>query len=411
MTNPSRINPFSGSIEVELLNERESAGQINYAIPRQIAKAGIFAGLLDRALGEFLQKSMICAAIKSQYADAHLSVYYHNDRPYKRDILALNPHIDSKLEVGAGNVLPLEFFHMNTDREVLPGSDDFIKRGYSTPDILLTPSMLDTFSFYRFEHVPYFRVPPERVDDLDQRLVDMGVDPIRWFCCIFYREPGYEFRSASQYRDVSHAPFLALTEWIIREAGGQVLRIGHPTMTRFPEMPGFIDTNRLENDFMLQAHAASRSRFAVVTSAGPAPIFPAFGIPYAVTNAIGLALVLREGDLVLPRPFVSPDGKALDLVAGMRDGSWNESELARLASEEGYRGIDNSPEELIEVARMLMEQTDEISGWRPHRDHEADLAAAPKPDNYAVPEPVRRGARVVRFPDLESAALDPSGAR
>jgi putative glycosyltransferase (TIGR04372 family) len=394
---------ISGDVKrmgVRLLKPGAETREIAYEVPKLGGSINIFACLLDRALGECIIKNVICAGIKFHYDDAHLIMYYKNDRPYKRDIFALNPYIDTVVEVGEESVLPVEYFYPNADRRLLAGDQDFIDRGLALPDLFITPSMMQTSTLYRCEYVPYLRVPTDRRPALDDRLVELGLDPNKWFCCIFYREPGYEYRPESPYRDVGPDSFIALTEWIIREAGGQVVRIGHPGMSKFPQQPGFVDLAALDDGFMLQANAVARARFALMTSSGPGHLGAALGTPQAICNAYGLMGILRPDDLTLPKELRGPDGRLFDIEQGLEDGSWSEASVRRMILEEGFQAIENSPEELIELAKMMMKRSEDVQAWRPTRDIKSELLALKPPNEYRIPEPFKQSVSVVRFPHL-----------
>src|SRR4051812_43897085 len=54
----------------------------------------IFAYLGERALGDFVLGNCAASSLKLSLVDATLTVYYRDDRPYKREVIELNPHID-----------------------------------------------------------------------------------------------------------------------------------------------------------------------------------------------------------------------------------------------------------------------------------------------------------------------------
>jgi hypothetical protein len=258
--------------EIEILRlgaDPVTAIPIQHLTARGMSRVYIFAAMLDRALGDFIIMNLYAAAVKCQFTDAFMTLYFHDDRPYKKDILDLNPHLNKALEAGPTVNLPIEYFYGFGDRAMLPGADQFIKMGLAFPDVILTPSMVSARDPLRFDYLPYLAIPTPRQAVLDQELVDLGLDPNRWFCCLYYREPGYKPGAGVPRRDVSPEPYRQITEWIIRDLGGQVVRIGHPGMTPFPDMPGFVDLSRLEDRFMLQANAVARARFGVVTDSGP----------------------------------------------------------------------------------------------------------------------------------------------
>jgi putative glycosyltransferase (TIGR04372 family) len=377
-----------------------------HKVARASSKVRIFVGLLDRALGEVIIKNLFAAAVHCQFDDAFTTVYFHQDRPYKSDIVNLNPHVSKTLMAGPGFELPIEYFYGFGDRAPVPGADDFIKRGLAFPDLLITPSMVDATDPMRFDYLPYLGIPRALQAELDQRLVDLGLDPNCWFCCLYYREKGSRGRNRIARRDVNSEPFMRLCEWIIKDLGGQVVRIGDPGMTPFPDLPGFVDLSRLEDQFLLQANSVARARFGVVTSSGPAALFGAFGIPHCISNAIGFSTNWRETDFVLPRHFRGPNGDLFDVSDAVSGGYWNEFTVENMLQQGGYTPIDNSPEELKAAANILHGQTDDTTGWRAHRDVLAHAAQYKnRPNQHVLNAPIRKSVSIRQFPDRTPWAL------
>lgn len=381
-----------------------------HRVARNQSRVDIFVAMLDRALGEFIIKSVYAAAVKCQFSDAFMTLYFHDDRPYKKAILDLNPHINKALEAAPKITLPIEYFYGFGDRAQVPGADQFIKLGLAYPDLMITPSMVYATDPMRFDYIPYLGVPVDRQDALDQELVDLGLNPNKWFCCLYYREPGYKAGAAAPRRDVLPEAYRRLTEWIVRDLGGQVVRIGHPGMTAFPDMPGFVDLSRYDDKFMLQSAAVARARFGVVTSSGPAALFSAFGTPHVITNAIGISTNWRSTDFSLPRHFQAPDATFLDIDQAIAGGHWNERTILAAMEEGGYKPVDNSLVELQAATTRLLEETEDTPGWRAHRDVLADAARYTKrPEQHVTNGPFKHPARIIQFPELAPDSA-PGGA-
>jgi putative glycosyltransferase (TIGR04372 family) len=356
----------------------------------------IFAAMLDRTLGDFLCRGYFAAAVKLNFGPSQLTAYYRDDRPYKKDIVAINPYIDRTIKVSGDSYLPLEAFYDPFDRHLIPGTEKFIQSGHARPDLVLVPSMMLLEDLPRFQHLPVFALPETQRPKFEDRLVQLGLDPARWYCCIFYRQPNYKFRGATAYRDVGDRPFEALVNWIIDELGGQVVRIGHPQMRRFAARMGFIDLSVVEDEFMLHAAAASRARFMVVTPSGPAMLPGVFKVPFAMTNAVSILGAWDPDHLLLPRHVFRPDGRRIDIRMLLKRSKWHDAMISEFVRNRGFKLADNTFEELREVTRMLFERTTEHTGWRP----------PPQPiyvkssGRYVLPEPYRRPLTIVEFPEL-----------
>ena len=200
-----------------------------------------------------------------------------------------------------------------------------------------------------------------------------GVRRGRWLATLHMRESHYEYRKGiSDKRSVDPLSYLPVVETILERLGGQVVRLGDPSMTPFPDMPGLIDLSRVPDSFPLQAYAVSRSRFYIGTASGPLALACAFKVPTATTNALHVSM-WNDGNVVLAQRDISFDGEtfhtgrefieALDSFPGVPRGMT-------------YRA--NTPEELCRCAEHMYEVTTDCVGWRDPLadDGEADPAPA-----------------------------------
>lgn len=354
----------------------------------------IFAAALDRTLGDFLTRNIYAATVKMHYANARLALYYRDDRPYKRDLVAINPYIDQKVIVSGNRTTALDVFYAPHDRANIPDTLDFIKHGLADPDVFLTPSMMIVEDLLRFDRYPIFHIPEDRVSELSDRLVNLGLDPNRWFCCLFYRQPNYGHRGSTAYRDVDDRPFEALARYIIGELGGQVVRLGHPEMRQFDLGRGFIDLSRLRDQFMLQAMAVSRARFMVTTSSGPAHLPAVFDVPYVVTNSLSIWAAWTPAGMIMPNHLLDVNGKRFNIRELAAMGALNWASISHFVRNRACRLVENSVEELCAVADLLWSRSANCAGWRAP----ASLPA-PKPVNRVdFLGPYRRPVTVVEFP-------------
>lgn len=356
----------------------------------------ILAMALDRALGEFVCRNFFAAAVKFNTPRSVLVILYRGDRPYKDAILDINPYVDGTLDISGAPHIPLDAFNGYGDRDIIPSAEEFVRLGYCWPDQVLVPSMMQLEDFARFVHLPVFSIPKAKRSELDERLIGLGLDPGHWYCCIFYREATYQFRPALSYRDVGDVAFEQLSNWIIDELGGQVVRVGHPQMRRFPARKGFVDLSALENEFLLQAAAVSRARFMVTTPSGPALLPPTFGVPFALTNATCALGAWDRNHLILPRHILSPDGRRVRTESMLRKGAWHDQAVKELVRDKGFTVRDNSFEELREITRMLFTRTAEVVGWRQPPEKAEPLATS----HYQPRQPIIREATLVQFPEL-----------
>lgn len=374
---------------------------------------GIFT---SRALGDFTLQNIIAASIKKQFEHARLYVYCREDRKYKKDIINMNSHIDWTFYMAENGSLALDNFGYFGDMISMgwkaPG---FVTRhkawhenNCNAPHLILSPSMMHETLLTGFESPARLTISDRKSDALTNRLVEKGLDPARWFSVIHYREPSYNLRPARQFRDVAHAPFQTVTNRIIRDLDGQVVRVGHPGMARFSKQDGFVDlSEETESAFELQAFAISRARFMLAVSSGPLQVASAFGTPAASTNAINPAEVpgcWNVHDLCLHRNLFLADGTRILAEDAMEHGLFDRQRLMNLVHEKRLTVMENSPDELFEIARLLHGETSRTNGWRVP-------VVEPKPgytppNCFFTPCKVERKVRVTEFPDLARTAFE-----
>jgi putative glycosyltransferase (TIGR04372 family) len=191
-----------------------------------------------------------------------------------------------------------------------------------------------------------------------------------------------------------------VTNFIIDELGGQVVRVGHPKMTPFPAREGFVDLAMLEDRFMLHAFAVTRAQFLVASLSGIRHLGSAVGTPKVMTNCIShpcSAGVWREEDIVLYINIYGTDKRCLSTERQHELGLFGSHDLMRLAKTEGYQFVRNTPQEMNAAVKSMMEATMDCQGWRSPRSR---LSAASRPNRFDYPMPPRRKHRIVEFPEL-----------
>lgn len=356
----------------------------------------IFATMLDRTLGDFFDRNVFAATAKMCFARGHLIAYHRDDRPYKADIIAMNPYIDRQIVVPGKAILPIEMFYMPVDRFKLAGSDEFIRQGMATPDLLLVPNTMLQEDLLRYEHIPQFSIPQDRRAALEERLISLGLDPKRWFCVIFHRDPTYQFRGPTRHRDTNDQPFETVARHVIYELGGQVVRLGHPQMRRFDLPRDFVDLSVIENEFMLHAAAVSRARFMMTAPAGPASLPGVFDVPHIVTNGITLPSCCTPIGYLMTRHIFDPEGKRLDTADLISKGLLGDDNIRQFMATPGFRILENTEQELIAAANFIHDRTGDCTGWRPEPLRRSHVPS----EQFVVKGPFRRSINVIEFPEL-----------
>ncbi|MBN9319076.1 MAG: TIGR04372 family glycosyltransferase [Caulobacterales bacterium] len=331
------------------------------------------AGLIGPGgLGDFVYQLLALCSLRQQFVDAGLTLFYNNDFSYKRDVLRFCPDVEELRDLGdSGLAIPVNTKQLHDFRQHLFFSQ-----------VALSPTLLT-----RLDRTATLVTPPEDVDELTARLIGHGVDPDRWFVVMHYRDSG-SFAGASAIapggfnpattRDVDPATFHRLAASIC-EAGGQVVRLGHPGMAAIPKAPGYIDL--IDGGLPLQLFATSKARFMIACDSGPTSYATAFKTPLLKTNAICEDGAAYATDLILNKNLINWRGEVLAPESMLKGRKALYKRLVQSAH--GFRLADNSFEQLRTAVDMMMERTEAqvaAGGWR-----EAATPTTPAPDVIAWP--------------------------
>lgn len=330
----------------------------------------IFLG--HQTVGDYLGCHLSAASIAREFPGCKLVGIYRDDRPYKKHLNMLNPYVTEYITLPpeASVVAPLDWFNGEGG---FPGGrlgEELIAKGLHKPDLFLSPIM----AYLRNVILPFpkFRFPDENVPEMTSLLKHSGVDPNKWMVTIHIREPNFfwrkrdvhknpdlseELKKAALVRDFDLMTYLPMITHIIEKQGGQVVRIGDPSMTPLPKMKGFVDLALQKDSFLAQLFAVSRSRYFVGTPSGPVMFACAMKVPAAMTNGFSVG-VWNPGDVLLLKKIILPDGYCptpLEIagVIGELPGWFG-----------GVEWEDNAPEDFIAVADHLYEATDDCTQWR-----------------------------------------------
>jgi putative glycosyltransferase (TIGR04372 family) len=210
----------------------------------------------------------------------------------------------------------------------------------------------------------------------EAELLKLGVPGGAWIVAIHCREGGYDANEPSHRgRNASiEAYFPALAAVV--ERGGWCVRMGDPTMTPLPPMPGVIDYahSPIRSDWM-DVFLCARARFMLGSASGLCVLGNVFGTPCAVANQCLPALAFPYGatDLFIPKLLRDRATGRLFPFAEIAGGPLGNArfshclELARVSVE------DNAPEDIRDLA---LEMLDELDGTFRETDEDRWLRAA-----------------------------------
>lgn len=340
-----------------------SAETDSQAPGRESRPVVIVALMLATTLGDFIEYNLFASSFKRQYRHARLIAYYRRDRPFKDAIIEMNADIDEVWARKGGETVYAEHFN------VAPGGESD-----RHADVILTPTMMDRSRLPSLPGLARFRIPAEKAEACETALIEGGLDPTRWFCVLHYREPSFEGRGANAERDLDPSDPIAMTRYVIEELGGQVVRIGHPEMTKFPEMPGFFDLSRGPADIQAQAAAVRRSRFFLELSpSGPMALALCLGVPVARCNALIIAGPTSANSIVLNQHLIGPDGNPVPIEICVGKNLLNGAVMPSSLRQRGYRFGRNTLSEMKAVARDMVGLTTDCPAWR-NTEEAAEIA-------------------------------------
>ena len=228
----------------------------------------------------------------------------------------------------------------------------------------------------------------------------LGIPEGAWFVCVHSREGGYStvdewmhsFRNSS-IEDYAEA----MREIVAR--GGWCIRIGDATMQPLPPMPGVVDyaLSPSKSEWM-DVFLCARCRFFLGNSSGLFLVAGIFGRPSALANMapLGRAYSPLPSDISIPKLLMDAQGRTISLVDAFAD-EVSEFRFAPEFDERGLRQIDNTPQEIAELAIEMM---DRLDGRIVDEPDDADLQerfrALVKPHHYCWPAPSRIGRAFLR---------------
>ncbi|MGB0671426.1 MAG: TIGR04372 family glycosyltransferase [Rhodospirillales bacterium] len=330
-----------------------------------LSEAKHVAGFLGcQALGNFIIYQLTLAAAARDLGAERVTAVWHDDRPYKALISALNPAITDTIVLGVdhGPALPLDWLESD-----------------QAPDLLLLPERLEIDRIR--PPIPGLRFPSALEAPAAEALRSLGLDPRRWFVAVHLRGTGYALRKGvDPRRSVTVEPYLPALRRI-QEAGGQLLRIGDPSIAPWPADLEAIDLAGIADSIVLQAFAISRARFFLGVDSGPTQLASGLKVPTLSTNAFGVGC-WNNADRVLFKRFSDRrTGRPLDTEDLF---SIMDAALQVLYRADEIAIADNTADDLLHAVEVMLATTGGTTSWR--RSWPAE--DAPGPEGFTFPGPL-----------------------
>ena len=198
---------------------------------------------------------------------------------------------------------------------------------------------------------PILRLDDEYLLHSEKHLARLGVDPHDAFVGIHIRES----KTVNHLRSQPISTYMEPIKYLIQK-GFKVIRLGNPSMTRIPDLPGFLDLSQNKKDNSLHAYIIAKSKFFIATNSGPGSIPMLFNVPTLHTNVTSLnknVLLTNKGSIYLPKRIIGVDNHALSYSQILQSPvGYSEKNVAKKSE---YKILPNSSEELIEGVKEMIQ--------------------------------------------------------
>lgn len=181
-------------------------------------------------------------------------------------------------------------------------------------------------------------------------LKELGIPKGSWFAVLHVRDREFLDDSENDFRNADIETYFQAVK-TITDAGGYVVRLGHPGMPRLPNLPNVVDYahSPLRSDWM-DIYLMGAARFFLGTTSGPWIVSSLFGVPVAQANSTPFSeRPFSKRDIYISKLHLGEDGNPISFDDAMRP---------------PYRSCytdvgpvrDNTPEEIDDLVVEMLEQ-------------------------------------------------------
>jgi putative glycosyltransferase (TIGR04372 family) len=214
---------------------------------------------------------------------------------------------------------------------------------------------------------PLLRIRDDHARRSRAALRELGLPDDAWFVALHVREPGYLSETEDSHRwhrNADIGKYLPAAQAVV-ERGGWVIRMGDPSMSRLPELPGIVDYvhTGLRSDW-LDVYLAGAARFVLGTSSGIVAVATTFGVPVAGGDWVPFFNLPKSfEDVYIPRLYRDArDGRILSFREALAPHLLHVYD-ARRYRELGIEFVENTPEELAEVSNEMLDRLDGTAAY------------------------------------------------
>lgn len=196
-------------------------------------------------------------------------------------------------------------------------------------------------------------------------LRQLGLSDEDWYVCVHCRERGYfqtigEDEGNHDYRNADPYSYIPAMQAIV-ERSGWCIRLGDPTMKPLPPMERVIDYAHLgiRSDWM-DIFLCASCGFLLGSSSGLYNVANIFGVPCAVANQAPMSVVLPYGprDIGIPKLLWSLKEQRYLSFKEVLNSPIGNFRYTPLYTEAGVQVIDNSPDDIRDLALEMLERTE-----------------------------------------------------
>lgn len=242
-------------------------------------------------------------------------------------------------------------------------------------------------------------------------LQKLGVPEDAWFVCVHCREPGYApGEDFHNFRNADIDSYLSAIEAIV-DHGGWCIRMGDPTMKPLPAMKHVIDYahHDIRSDWM-DIFLCASCKYFLGSDSGLHAVADVFGTPCAIANKVPMSVVLPYGpsDIGIPKLMWSCKEERYLTFAEVLSAPIGNFRFTRLYSEVGMRVVENSPEDIKDLAVEMLEITEGTVTYSAEDERlQERFKSLVKPGHYSYGASSRVGRDFLRkyawlLPDDES---------
>lgn len=218
-------------------------------------------------------------------------------------------------------------------------------------------------------------------------LESLGVPRGSWFVAMHIREAGFKNQAGCLHNTHRNADVLTFMKAAkeITSRGGWVIRLGEKLMKPIPTIERVVDYAHCDakSDWM-DLFLISQARFVMSTFSGVPLVAQTFGVPVILANCPPTLLSYGSKDIFAPKLMLNTKTNRLVTFKEWLSPPILECEMGALIAELGYKFIDNTEDELSELAVEMLSRLDGTISYSADDDSDQHLFRSYLPPDFGV---------------------------